>query len=198
MRTSTLKRMIRKVRMEDETVLAIQLARLAPLRQPLLVFFTICRMCIYGVIPSFRKTSCVLMHVHVLRLLSSIHFLRLLQTNNAVFHAARRSSMWACWAGAEGELGKEEEVPEGEQAAAEEEAAPGRRARKPLEPYEVPTSGAFWMHDDRMGDDEPSERRALSHYTLSCLLDGPLKGFFLLLCCSSAVCAVRCSTMFGY
>lgn len=25
---------------------------------------------------------------------------------------------------------------------------------KRSEPYDVPTSGAFWMHDDRMADDE--------------------------------------------
>ena len=30
--------------------------------------------------------------------------------------------------------------------------------RKPLEPYEVPSSGAFWMHDDRQGDDDAAAR----------------------------------------
>lgn len=52
---------------------------------------------------------------------------------------------------------------EGEGGAADEKAAEeeakARKARKPLQPYEVPTSGEFWMHDDRMGDDkEPTER----------------------------------------
>eukprot|EP00884_Botryococcus_braunii_P001718 jgi/Botrbrau1/11547/Bobra.60_1s0002.1 len=34
-----------------------------------------------------------------------------------------------------------------------------RQGRKPLEPYEVPTSGRFWMHDDRQGSDEEASRR---------------------------------------
>ncbi len=39
--------------------------------------------------------------------------------------------------------------------AAEEEQQPPARPppRKPLEPYEVPSSGAFWMHDDRQDGD---------------------------------------------
>lgn len=32
------------------------------------------------------------------------------------------------------------------------------RERKPLEPYEVPTSGAFFMHDDRYGGKEGKPR----------------------------------------
>ena len=41
----------------------------------------------------------------------------------------------------------------GGEAAAE--AEPVRRAeRKKLEPFEVPTSGAFFMHDDRFGGDD--------------------------------------------
>jgi len=39
-----------------------------------------------------------------------------------------------------------------------------RRPPPPKEPYEVPTSGAFWMHDDRQGgedggDEEPCAPR---------------------------------------
>ena len=34
-------------------------------------------------------------------------------------------------------------------------AGPPRRAeRRQLEPFEVPTSGAFFMHDDRFGGDD--------------------------------------------
>lgn len=36
---------------------------------------------------------------------------------------------------------------------------PGKRqGRKPSEPYDVPTSGKFWMHDDREGSDEEAPR----------------------------------------
>lgn len=32
------------------------------------------------------------------------------------------------------------------------------QTRKPSEPYDVPTSGAFYMHDDRLGSDEEAPR----------------------------------------
>ncbi|CAL8462822.1 g2356 [Coccomyxa elongata] len=58
----------------------------------------------------------------------------------------------------DGELkeGYESEEDEEEEAEVKEErpAHESRPARKVLEPYEVPMSGAFWMHDDRGGDDE--------------------------------------------
>jgi hypothetical protein len=62
------------------------------------------------------------------------------------------------------EGGEEEEEGEGEEWGAageeggedgEEEAAPAppqRPQRKKLQPFEVPTSGAFWLHDDRFED----------------------------------------------
>lgn len=54
--------------------------------------------------------------------------------------------------------GYESDGEEGEGADDEEKpVAPARPPRKVLEPYEVPTSGAFWMHDDRGGDEEVEE-----------------------------------------
>lgn len=56
----------------------------------------------------------------------------------------------SCTTGYESEEEEEEEAEDkGEKPAPE-----SRPARKVLEPYEVPMSGAFWMHDDRGGDDE--------------------------------------------
>ena len=50
--------------------------------------------------------------------------------------------------------GYESEV-EDEAGEAEEQPPARPPPRKPLEPYEVPSSGAFWMHDDRQdGDNE--------------------------------------------
>ena len=43
---------------------------------------------------------------------------------------------------------------EGEADKEEKPAPQSRPARKILEPFEVPMSGTFWMHDDRGGDDE--------------------------------------------
>lgn len=44
-----------------------------------------------------------------------------------------------------------------------------RAERKKPEPYDVPTSGAFWMHDDRMDDEE----FAASMYVLACSCKKP-------------------------
>lgn len=55
-----------------------------------------------------------------------------------------------CATGYESEDEEEEEAEDKEEKPAPE----SRPARKVLEPYEVPMSGAFWMHDDRGGDDE--------------------------------------------
>ena len=52
--------------------------------------------------------------------------------------------------GAEGEDGEEGE------GAGEDDGGVRRERRPPppKEPYEVPTSGAFWMHDDRQGGED--------------------------------------------
>ncbi len=63
----------------------------------------------------------------------------------------------------EGELSGEEGADEegGEEKAATDKERRDRD-RRPKEPYEVPTAGAFWMHDDRQGDEdeEPCGPRA--------------------------------------
>lgn len=41
---------------------------------------------------------------------------------------------------------------------AEVEAKGTRPPRKPLQPFDVPTSGAFYMHDDRNGSEEEAPR----------------------------------------
>ena len=53
----------------------------------------------------------------------------------------------------EGEGGGEGAGSEGEREG-EHGARRERNAPAPKEPYEVPTSGTFWMHDDRQGDEE--------------------------------------------
>jgi CASC3/Barentsz eIF4AIII binding len=45
------------------------------------------------------------------------------------------------------------------QAPEAAESRGNRQGRKPLEPYDVPTSGLFWMHDDRLGSDEEEAPR---------------------------------------
>lgn len=64
----------------------------------------------------------------------------------------------------EGEEGEgEEEEEEGEEGEGEEgpvgaeEPAPAPPPRRRLQPFEVPTSGAFWLHDDRFDDSEVTE-----------------------------------------
>ena len=64
--------------------------------------------------------------------------------------------------------GYESEVEEDATEVPAEEVVQERRPqRKEREPFDVPTSGAFWMHDDRMADDE----FAASGYVHACCLD---------------------------
>ncbi len=67
-------------------------------------------------------------------------------------HLARAQQISACVvsAGYESEEDEEEEAEDKGERPVQE----SRPARKVLEPYEVPMSGAFWMHDDRGRDDE--------------------------------------------
>ena len=59
---------------------------------------------------------------------------------------------------------EEGEVVEGqEQEGGEASKPPPNLERKPLEPYEVPTSGAFWMHDNRLADDGEADTCVLAH-----------------------------------
>ncbi|KAK9839838.1 hypothetical protein WJX81_005316 [Elliptochloris bilobata] len=62
----------------------------------------------------------------------------------------------------EGELAEEDEGKGGEGGGEDEEREKERAQREqratPKEPYEVPTSGTFWMHDDRQGDEEEPRR----------------------------------------
>lgn len=43
---------------------------------------------------------------------------------------------------------------------ADADRVPGKKAIRSREPFEVPTGGAFWLHDDRFGgeaEQEPAE-----------------------------------------
>lgn len=60
--------------------------------------------------------------------------------------------------GGEEEEGAEEEGEgEGEEEAAAEAEPERPPPRRKLQPFEVPTSGAFWLHDDRFDDSGVTE-----------------------------------------
>ena len=42
--------------------------------------------------------------------------------------------------------------------ALDEELEDGETEKKELEPFDVPTGGTFWLHDDRMLDDGTQQR----------------------------------------
>lgn len=56
----------------------------------------------------------------------------------------------------EDEEQSEGEEGEGEDVLAKDDAAEGLKKAKLREPFEVPTSGAFWLHDDRYGAEAES------------------------------------------
>ena len=59
----------------------------------------------------------------------------------------------------EQEGSEDEEAQEGAEEADQEhaEAQPAQQQRRKLQPFEVPTSGAFWLHDDRFEDTAAEE-----------------------------------------
>ena len=72
-----------------------------------------------------------------------------LRLDAAALQAETAASLSKSVAGYESEVEEDAAEVPGEQHIQEQ-----KPPRKKAEPYDVPSSGAFWMHDDRMDDDE--------------------------------------------
>ena len=72
-----------------------------------------------------------------------------LRFNAAALQAEAAASLSKTYTGYESEVEEDAAEVPGEQHIQEQ-----KPPRKKAEPYDVPSSGAFWMHDDRMDDDE--------------------------------------------
>ena len=72
-----------------------------------------------------------------------------LRFNAAALQAEAVASRSKTYTGYESEVEEDAAEVPGEQHIQEQ-----KPPRKKAEPYDVPSSGAFWMHDDRMDDDE--------------------------------------------
>jgi len=79
--------------------------------------------------------------------------------------------------GYESEAEDEVAAKELEPAEAESKEDPNKqKTRKKLEPYEVPTSGDFWMHDDRIDDDEGAMQRCAPNAAHATVMIGTHQG----------------------
>ena len=72
-----------------------------------------------------------------------------LRLDAAALQAETAASLSKSVAGYESEVEEDAAEVPGEQHIQEQ-----KPPRKKAEPFDVPSSGAFWMHDDRMDDDE--------------------------------------------